>query len=127
MSVVNMLLTSGLHLFCLCKVKRLYLLPGKLGIYCFLTGSLCHSAAKRSYLLTCKSSIYFFYADVTAFFLFVTALSIHSISTLVNDVLYCNARSYIIVIYPRQYGGVQKQTAVTAYYKSMLLLLLAEM
>ena len=30
--------------------------------------SSCHSAAKRPYLFTCKSSIYFFSADVTASF-----------------------------------------------------------
>ena len=30
--------------------------------------SSCHSAAKRTYLLTCKSSIYFLSADVTASF-----------------------------------------------------------
>ena len=74
-----------LLLFCLCKVKRHYRLPGKLGIYCFLTGCSCHGAAKRPYLLTCKASIYFLYADVTASFLFVTALSIHSICTLVKE------------------------------------------
>ena len=46
-------LTPALHLFCLCKVKRHYLLPGKLGIYCFLTGCSCQSAAKRSYIRWC--------------------------------------------------------------------------
>ena len=84
-------LTSALHLFCLCKVKRHYLLPGKLGIYCFLTGTSCHSAAKRSNLLTCISSIYFLYADVTASFLLVTAFSIGSFCTLVKyaDTWFC--------------------------------------
>ena len=33
-SVVNFLY----YLFCLCNVRRQYLLPGILGIYCFLTG-----------------------------------------------------------------------------------------
>ena len=49
------------YLFCLCNVRRQYLLPGILGIYYFLT-------AKRPYLLTCKSSIYFLFADVTSSF-----------------------------------------------------------
>ena len=35
-SVVNFLY----YLFCLCNVRRQYLLPGILGIYCFLTGVL---------------------------------------------------------------------------------------
>ena len=59
------------YLFCLCNVRRQYLLPGILGIYCFLTGvpSLPAIALpKRPYLFTCKSSIYFLSADITASF-----------------------------------------------------------
>ena len=55
------------YLFCLCNVRRQYLLPGILGIYCFFV-FFCHSAAKRPYLLTCKSIINFLSADVTASF-----------------------------------------------------------
>ena len=44
-----------------------------------------------------------------------------------NNVFYYNDRLHIIVVFHRQYDAVQKQTAVTAYYESMLLLLFAEM
>ena len=43
-----------------------------------------------------------------------------------NNVLFCNARSYTILLSPA-IAVVQKQTAVTAYYESILLLLFAEM
>ena len=86
-SVVNFRFTSVLSV----QSKRHYLLPGKLGIYCSLTGSSCHGAIKKLYLLTCKSSIYFLYADVTASFLLVAACSIDSICTLVEqaDTWFC--------------------------------------
>ena len=51
-------LTSALHLFCLCNVKRHYRLPGKLDIYCFLTDSSCHSAAKRPYICSLVKQVY---------------------------------------------------------------------
>ena len=44
-----------------------------------------------------------------------------------NNAFYYNARLHVIVISHRQYAAVQKQTAVTAYYEIMLLLLFAEM
>ena len=64
-SVVNF----GYYLFCLCNVRRQYLLPGILGIYCFLTGvpSLPAIALPKGRICSLPP-IYFLSADVTASF-----------------------------------------------------------
>ena len=59
------------YLFCLCNGRRPISAPWytrHLLLFNWRLVSSCHSAAKRPYLPTCKSSIYFLSADVTASF-----------------------------------------------------------